>query len=350
MFRILYVGLKQLEAAYQEKRGYDYEITKHISLRQLDPLALLQLKTGSKCEFDLPEVLFDMDYPGHFKRRIKSVSISIPCIAGPYTSVNATLRLLNNKFRNTAIANNYPEKTDEQDDRFISYNIPIMAIATSSAQNDAGMFELNFKDERYLPFEGAGVISRWKLELPQVKQFDYNTIADVVLHVKYIASEGGDQLKRSAVSLVNNYLSSAVDFSQQGGMFAFIDMKHDMPGEWNLLVKNGTANITIDKSRLSYLVQSMNNLTASIIFISKKQINRLKSTCVSPVAAINFHKLPEMDLFISQSLVVSLDTPFEIYGYKTIAATPTSTEKEVVDNAELKLIDDLVMVIKYSSV
>lgn len=26
-----------------------------------------------------------------------------------------------------------------------------------SSQNDSGMFELNFKDERYLPFEGAGV-------------------------------------------------------------------------------------------------------------------------------------------------------------------------------------------------
>ena len=57
------------------------------------------------------------------------------------------------------------------------------------------MFELNFKDERYLPFEGAGVISKWRLELPTVKQFDYNTISDVVLHVKYIASEGGEQLK-----------------------------------------------------------------------------------------------------------------------------------------------------------
>ncbi|MBP6687507.1 MAG: AAA family ATPase, partial [Lacibacter sp.] len=42
----------ELEAAYQEKRGYDYEITKHISLRQLDPLALIKLKATGKCEFD----------------------------------------------------------------------------------------------------------------------------------------------------------------------------------------------------------------------------------------------------------------------------------------------------------
>jgi hypothetical protein len=32
-------------------------------------------------------------------------------------------------------------------------------IATSTAQNDAGVFEFNFRDERYMPFEGAGAIS-----------------------------------------------------------------------------------------------------------------------------------------------------------------------------------------------
>ncbi len=40
----LYIGLKQLEAAYQEKRGHDFEISKSISLRQLNPLALLRLR------------------------------------------------------------------------------------------------------------------------------------------------------------------------------------------------------------------------------------------------------------------------------------------------------------------
>ena len=150
----LYVGLKQLEAAYQENRGYDYEITKHISLRQISPWAILRLKETGKCEFELPEVLFDMDYPGHYKRRIKSVSISIPCIAGPYTNVNATLRLKANKFRNSAIVGKkYEEKIEESDDRFNSFIIPITSIAASSAQNDSGMFELNFKDERYLPFK-----------------------------------------------------------------------------------------------------------------------------------------------------------------------------------------------------
>ena len=40
------------------------------------------------------------------------------------------------------------------------------AIATSTGQNDTGLFELNFRDERYLPFEYAGAVSRWRIELP----------------------------------------------------------------------------------------------------------------------------------------------------------------------------------------
>ena len=168
-------------------------------------MAVLQLKETGKCEFMLPEVLFDMDFPGHFKRRIKSVSLSIPCVAGPYTNINGTLRLLENKFRNTALAkdkNDYPEKTEESEERFSTYIIPISAIAASSAQNDSGMFELNFKDERYLPFEGAGVASKWRLELPQFRQFDYNTISDVVVHLRYISTEGGERLKTDRKSVV----------------------------------------------------------------------------------------------------------------------------------------------------
>jgi hypothetical protein len=180
----LYIGLKQLEAAYQEKRGHDFEISKSISLRQINPLALIQLRETGTCEFALPEVLFDMDYPGHYMRRIKSVSLRIPCIVGPYTSLNCTLRLLEHKFRTNAIAKDkgdYPEKMDETDDRFSTVNVPITSIAVSSMEEESGVFELNFHDERYLPFEGAGATSKWRIELPdKLRQFDYDTISDVI--------------------------------------------------------------------------------------------------------------------------------------------------------------------------
>ncbi|WP_310481023.1 hypothetical protein [Chamaesiphon sp. VAR_48_metabat_403] len=244
----LYIGLKQLEAAYQEKRGYDYEITKHISLRQVNPLALMSLKKDGTCEFALPEVLFDMDYPGHYMRRIKSVALTVPCVVGPYTSLNCTFRLVEHKFRISAIAsdNNYLEKIEETDDRFSTVNVPIAAIAGSTGQNDSGVFELNFKDERYLPFEGAGAISKWRLELPkEFRQFDYDTISDVVVHIRYTAMEGGDNLKANAAKSVQDYIKSVENLSKEEGLFAAFDLKHEFAAEWHKAMSSPEADRVI---------------------------------------------------------------------------------------------------------
>ena len=232
----MYIGLKQLEAAYMEKRGYDYEVTKHISLCQINPMEFIRLKETGTCEFGLPEILFDMDYPGHYMRRIKSVAITIPCVVGPYTSLNATLRLLEHKFRISAIAkdkNSYLEKTEETDDRFSTVNIPITSIACSTGQNDSGVFELNFKDERYLPFEGAGAISKWRLELPSFKQFDYDSISDAIVHIRYTSVEGGDKLKKPAAESVLAYIKAVEELSREEGLFAAFDLKHEFSTEWH---------------------------------------------------------------------------------------------------------------------
>jgi len=232
----LYIGLKQLEAAYMEKRGHDFEVSKSISLRQINPLALIQLKETGTCEFALPEVLFDMDYPGHYLRRIKSVSLRIPCTVGPYTSLNCTLRLLEHKFRINAIAkdkNDYLEKTDEPEDRISTVNVPITSIAVSSLEDESGVFELNFHDERYLPFEGAGAISTWRIELPdKFRQFDYDTISDVIIRLRYTSVDGGDKLKKPASDSVVEYIKSIEDLSQEEGLFAFFDLKNEFPSEW----------------------------------------------------------------------------------------------------------------------
>ena len=73
------------------------------------------------------------------------------------------------------------------------------------------MFETNLRDDRYLPFEGTGVAgSQWRLTLPSdVKQFDFDTITDVVVHVRYTAREGGDLLKASAVKNLQSQISKA---------------------------------------------------------------------------------------------------------------------------------------------
>jgi hypothetical protein len=41
------------------------------------------------------------------------------------------------------------------------------------------MFELNFRDERYLPFEGAGAISTWQLELTCYALFSHRIFGQI---------------------------------------------------------------------------------------------------------------------------------------------------------------------------
>ncbi|NJO78496.1 MAG: hypothetical protein HC827_08185 [Cyanobacteria bacterium RM1_2_2] len=232
----LYLALKHLENAYVANKPHDYEITKHFSLQQVNPLALIQLKETGVCEFDIPEESFDLDYSGHYKRRIKTVSVSIPCIVGPYTSLNCILRLLKHEYRNSKIAANaadYAKKLEESDERFVYNPISTTAIAVSQGQNDSGVFELNFRDERYMPFEGAGAISSWRLELPQeFYQFDYQTISDVIIHLRYTSCEGGATLKTAAIDHLMDYVKNASELSKREGLFRMLSLKHEFPDEW----------------------------------------------------------------------------------------------------------------------
>ncbi|MFZ1430656.1 MAG: hypothetical protein WAS21_28310 [Geminicoccaceae bacterium] len=181
----LSLDLKRLQAAYLERNRRELEITKHVSLRDLDAIALLQLQTSGSCEFPIPELVYDLDFPGHYFRRIRNVSVSVPCVVGPYATVAGTLTLLENALRVNAVV---PKGGDEAP---LSRDlVPVQSVATSSGRDDAGLFELRFNDERYLPFEGAGAISRWRFELPaEFRSFDYTTIADLVLHIRYTARD-----------------------------------------------------------------------------------------------------------------------------------------------------------------
>ena len=144
-----------MEMAYHEQNQRELELTKHVSVLQVDPLALVQLRATGRCTLGLPESMFDMDGPGHYFRRIKTVAVSIPCVAGPYASVNCTLTLLKSSIRKTAIIGDQYDRIDANDDRFSDHFGSLQSIVTSSAQNDSGMFESNLRDDRYLPFENS---------------------------------------------------------------------------------------------------------------------------------------------------------------------------------------------------
>lgn len=185
----LVADLQRLEAEYQMANTREYELVKRVSLAELDPWSLLQLRESGQCEIAVDESLLDLDHPGHYFRRIKMVRVSLPAVSGPYVSTAGRLTLLSSEIRTEGTVGS---------ELFSAQPGGPTSIALSTGQDDSGMLEPSLRDDRYLPFEGKGAISRWSLQLPRARSFDYQTISDVVLEISYTAREG-DPAFRQAV-------------------------------------------------------------------------------------------------------------------------------------------------------
>lgn len=235
----LLLALETLEKRYIETNYRRLEIDQAFSLALLDPGQLGALQEKGECEFVLPEFAYDLFYPGHYRRKIKAVRVTLPCVTGPYTNVSATLRLIASKVRTTPTMDNEalvsvpPQRT--------------VSIAMSSGNNDAGVFELNFHDERYMPFEGAGAISTWKLTLPQsIPPFDYQTITDVVMRISYTAQED-ESLRQEVDGLKGQIESSLIQYLSKNAMRRVFSLRDEFAKEFVKLTASppGTAVMVV---------------------------------------------------------------------------------------------------------
>jgi hypothetical protein len=207
----LYLDVKRMEMAYCDNNKREIELTRNISLRLLDPLALLSLIITGSCTFTIPEWFFTLTYPSLYMLRIKSVALSIPCVVSSYTSVSCTLTQQKSSIRiSSALASGtYQRDTPNYDERFVDYFGSTDEIVTSGGSNDAGLFEASLSDERFLPFEGSGAISTWTLALPTAfPSFDHMTISDVVLQMRLTAREGGGLLGGKATQELKTLLTN----------------------------------------------------------------------------------------------------------------------------------------------
>jgi hypothetical protein len=256
----LQLDLRRLEVAYVEQNRREYELTRQISLALLDPFALHQLRTTGACAVTLPESLFDHDHPGHYMRRIKSVSLTLPAVVGPYTSVNCRLTLQSSAVRvdPTLLGGSryLPDPDPAADPRFRLDLGSVQSISTSRAHSDAGLFEVNFRDERYLPFEGAGAVSTWLIELdPRCNDFDLGTLSDVIIELRYTAREGGRQLRERCLEEVvanpprpeprGRLFSARTDFADAWNDFLY--PFGDEPGQ--------TLRLDLDRTRFPFRAQ-----------------------------------------------------------------------------------------------
>jgi hypothetical protein len=204
----LMLALNQMEQSYLERNVRALEIEKTISLLEVNPRAVLDLIATGECVFELPEKLFDDDYPGHYARRIKTLSVSIPALTGPYQNIHATLTQLSNQLvvkpdaGAIAFLLGAPDAPMPDPETLRSNWWVDQQIALSTGASDDGMFAPAPMDERYLPFEGTGAVSTWRLSMPKTtNRIDFDTISDVVLQLRYTALDGGARLRDQVVRM-----------------------------------------------------------------------------------------------------------------------------------------------------
>ncbi len=195
----LKMSLQQMHSQYLQNNRRDLEIRKTVSLKDLkdkDPgdnlnktwaeikLSLIQHGT---CAFELTSAMFEEDYAGenHYLRRIKTISVTLPACLGPYQDIRAVLRQTYSRVEMAATPGNVKENLRAS-----------QQIALSTSLEDNGMFQLNFQDERYLPFEYTGAISRWSLIFPnhEAQMAMLQSLTDIIVHVSYTARREGGSL------------------------------------------------------------------------------------------------------------------------------------------------------------
>ena len=185
----LKLDLQRMNTAYMQGNRRELEISKTLSLRTLLDKEWTTLRdqmiNQGTLDFELSKALYEADYPGHYLRRIKSISVSLPATLGPYQDIRATLSQTRNQIQRS------PNSGDVLDDLRVNEQ-----VALSTGLNDSGLFTLNFDtDQRYLPFEYTGAVSRWRLAFPNpaAQSAMLNSLSDIIVHVRYTARSAGGQ-------------------------------------------------------------------------------------------------------------------------------------------------------------
>ncbi|OWV25336.1 hypothetical protein B7988_11535 [Fibrobacter sp. UWB1] len=177
----LLADLHAMEVAYLENDKNELEITKDIYLDELIDLnndcnfleSLNSLeKEVQNFRIEISKDAFDFT---HYFGRIRDVQIQI-ILKQPssHRNVSAELSLTSNKLW-------------LNDNDFVENRIGVQTIATSKAHLHINQFDLKFSNDKYCPFEGAGIDSTWSLSIPGINGSE---IFNIIISIKYTARKG----------------------------------------------------------------------------------------------------------------------------------------------------------------
>ncbi|AIZ32653.1 neuraminidase-like domain-containing protein [Pseudomonas parafulva] len=236
----LRLDLMRLESEMLLRGERHLEVRKTVSLHALLELDLVTDKAGTPLDswsairnaltddgeisLTLSQRLFDLDYPGHYLRRLHSVALSLPALLGPYQNIRATLAQKRSRLL---------IRPDIEGVKFLHGDADVAAapqsvmmslraqqqVCLSSAQQDMGLVSGTDSDDRYLPFEGTGAVSDWTLRFPRHAQQGemIESLSDVVLEVRYYALHGGAAFEDQVEQLLCADASGAAPEAAQQG-------------------------------------------------------------------------------------------------------------------------------------
>jgi hypothetical protein len=224
----LKLELHRLEAEALLRQERHLEVRKTVSLQALLlegmvfdkdnrpiadwPALRASLQADGELTFKLSELMYDRDYPGHYLRRLHSVALSLPALLGPYQDVRATLTQKSSYLLvKPDIEGVEYLMSPDQDARHAGRPDNVMTslraqqqVCLSTANQDKGLFTAAETDDRYLPFEGTGAVSKWHLRFPRHKDQAslLEGLSDIVVEVCYFALHGGEQFEEQVEKLL----------------------------------------------------------------------------------------------------------------------------------------------------
>jgi hypothetical protein len=188
------------------------QLTRTISLAQLDPLAFQLLRDTGVLRFRTPMELFDRDFPGQYLRLIRRVRTSVLALVPAPQGIRATLSTTGTS-RVVIGGDNFGQVVVQRGPE---------TVALTSPAGATGLFELDAQPQMLAPFEHIGVDATWELALPKpANPFDYATIADVQLTIDYTALASAEYRAQ-----VVERLGSTVHLERP---FSF---RNDLPDPW----------------------------------------------------------------------------------------------------------------------
>jgi hypothetical protein len=182
------------------------QVSKTISLAQLDPITFQQFQTTGLFPFATTHDMFDTDFPGQYLRLIQSVNVSVIALVPPVQGIRAILRSLGPS--KVMIGGDYSvqEVTIQREPEMIAFTSPL---------NSTGTFQLQQQSspELYQPFENSGVAMNWVFEMPlYTNRMNYGSISDVQITINYTA-EYSDTLLNQVLKTLGTTFQAQRAFS-----------------------------------------------------------------------------------------------------------------------------------------